>query len=268
MPGTTEARRFSHATELAEYRVYRQGDEPRRIDWRVLARTDRAFIRLGFDQTAARTLLVVDASASMAYPPETLEKWHFARRLSLGLASAALAAGDAVGLLVAGGAAPIHLPARSRHGTLQAITTALRAAEPRGADTMSSTLMAAPPADRVVVVSDFLEETDPTSSLVRQLAARGCDACGVHVIHESELAPHAGDRRLIDPEDPTNGSLRRVLSASRLDAYVAAFHAWRDEVASRWRSAGGFFVHAETSEPVAHAVYRIVGESRSSPVVA
>src|SRR5678810_56818 len=68
LPGAHHSRLRGAAPELSEYRVYRQGDDPKRIDWRLLARSDRAYIRLATDRAILPTMIVLDASASMAYP--------------------------------------------------------------------------------------------------------------------------------------------------------------------------------------------------------
>lgn len=89
------------STEFTDYRAYRQGDEVSKIDWKLLARRDRAYIRLSTEQTVLPTMVVLDVSASMAYPATTLEKWHFARHIAIGLASAAHNGRDPVGIAVA-----------------------------------------------------------------------------------------------------------------------------------------------------------------------
>src|SRR4051812_9841273 len=76
-----------NSSEFSEFRPYRQGDDPRRVDWRLLARSDRAYVRLTTDRATLRTAVVVDASASMAYPLETRGKWVRAREVAVGLAA-------------------------------------------------------------------------------------------------------------------------------------------------------------------------------------
>src|SRR5688572_4842246 len=124
LPGTHRSRLRGTAPELSEYRLYRQGDDPRQLDWKLLARSDRAYIRLAEDRSLLATWFVVDASASMAFPEETRAKWKLATDVTLGLASVALAAGDPVGLIVAHQAAP-RSPARSRRGTLGGMASTL-----------------------------------------------------------------------------------------------------------------------------------------------
>src|SRR3954467_2601545 len=78
-----------NSSEFSEFRPYRQGDDPRRIDWRLLARSDRAYVRLTTDRATLRTAIVVDASASMAFPAGSLDKWVRGREIAIGLASIA-----------------------------------------------------------------------------------------------------------------------------------------------------------------------------------
>src|SRR5690606_35363025 len=82
-PGAHQARSRGIAPEFAEYRPYRQGDDTRRIDWKLLARSDRAFIRLAPDQAILGTTFIVDASASMDFPRDATDagKWLLAKRL-------------------------------------------------------------------------------------------------------------------------------------------------------------------------------------------
>src|SRR4051794_26091464 len=57
------------STEFIEHREYRKGDEMRRIDWRVMARTDRLFVKVHEMESNLRVQLLVDSSASMRVPP-------------------------------------------------------------------------------------------------------------------------------------------------------------------------------------------------------
>src|SRR5918996_1326532 len=71
------------SAEFTEYRPYRQGDDLRRIDWKLFARSDRAYIRLSNDRAILPTTIVVDASASMAFPVATSGKWTLAAQLAI-----------------------------------------------------------------------------------------------------------------------------------------------------------------------------------------
>src|SRR5215203_446562 len=116
LPGAHHSRLRGSAPELSEYRVYRQGDDPKRIDWRLLARSDRAYIRLAEDHSVVSTLIVVDGTASMAFPPKSLGKWATACDLAIGLAAIAHTSRDPVGVVIVAGGGTRQLPPRTRRG--------------------------------------------------------------------------------------------------------------------------------------------------------
>src|SRR5918999_3465257 len=98
--GSHASRLTGASPEFTEYRPYRQGDDPRRLDWKLLARTDRAYLRITSDRATHATWVVLDASASMGYPPDSRAKWEQACALAAGLLAVAHAGGDPVGLAV------------------------------------------------------------------------------------------------------------------------------------------------------------------------
>src|SRR4029077_3015568 len=81
--GVHHSRQRGTSAEFTEYRLYRQGDDPRRIDWKLLARSDRAYIRLATDRAILPTTIVLDSSASMAFPLVTRRKWQCAKELAI-----------------------------------------------------------------------------------------------------------------------------------------------------------------------------------------
>src|SRR5215210_8067868 len=130
IPGAHTSRLRGISAEFTEYRPYRQGDDLGRIDWRLFARSDRAFIRLSNDRAILPTTIVLDASASMAFPSATPGKWRLASELAIGLAAVARSSGDPVGLIVARGEQSIHLPPRSRPGLVHELIRAIEVTEP------------------------------------------------------------------------------------------------------------------------------------------
>ena len=99
-----------------EYRPFR-GDDPSKIDWKLFGRTERVAIRLAHDDSSLRTMVVVDASASMAFPSESLAKWELAASVALGLAAIAHGESDPAGIAIVGGGG-VRAPARNRRGTV------------------------------------------------------------------------------------------------------------------------------------------------------
>src|ERR1043166_4278160 len=113
------------SVEFTEYRAYAPGDDPRYLDWRLLARTDRHFIKKFEDETNLRAHLLVDQSRSMAYGSLPYPKADYANTLGATLAYFLSQQGDAVGLLTFAEAVREFIPARHRHGHLRQLMLSL-----------------------------------------------------------------------------------------------------------------------------------------------
>src|SRR4051794_24495208 len=113
------------SVEFTEYRQYTPGDDPRYLDWRVFARTDRYFIKKYEDETNLRAHLLVDQSRSMAYGSRDYNKSTYAATLAATLAYFLHLQGDAIGLLTFDEQVRDFLPARHRMGHLRQIMLAL-----------------------------------------------------------------------------------------------------------------------------------------------
>lgn len=261
LPGTHLSRLRGAAPELSEYRPYRQGDDPRRLDWRLLARSDRAFIRLADERAVLATVMLVDASASMAWPEPAHDKWRRATELAVGLAAVAHASADPVGLVVPTSSGVVRLPARTRRGTVAEVAQALAPVRPAGAAELAPALQAVT-AGRVAIISDFLGDAESLLRTARVRLAAGGDVHAIHVVSREELEPAGGSVLATDPEAP---ALARPLTSASRDGYLAAFARWRGELADSWRASGASYALVTTDEQAAAAIRRIVA---TGPVAA
>src|SRR5438034_1125436 len=113
------------SVEFTEYRQYTAGDDTRYLDWRVLARSDRYFIKKFEDETNLRCHIVTDQSRSMTYGSVGYTKAEYAATLAATLAYFLYLQGDAVGLLTFDETVRDFLPARHRTGHLRHLMLAL-----------------------------------------------------------------------------------------------------------------------------------------------
>ncbi len=242
------------SAEFTEYRAYRQGDDVNRIDWKLLARSNRAYIRLSNDRTVLSTMLLVDASGSLGYPADTNEKWLYARNLAIGLASAAHRGNDPVGLLAATSAGPRRLPPRTRRGVVHEIATVLADVTPEGSPELAPLLPMLRSSGRIAIISDFLGDADELLKMAGQLAAAGREVHAIHVIHQNEMSPPRRTTLLTDPEDL---EMKRPMTENTRRRYINNFSEWRENLARDWRLVGAYYNTVVTSEPIARAVRRI-----------
>src|ERR1051325_325685 len=113
------------SVEFTEYRQYTPGDDPRYLDWRVFARSDRYFIKKYEDETNLRCHLLVDQSRSMDYGSRGYTKATYGATLAATLAYFLHLQGDAIGLLTFDENVRDYLPARHRAGHLRHLMLAL-----------------------------------------------------------------------------------------------------------------------------------------------
>jgi uncharacterized protein (DUF58 family) len=232
------------------------------LDWKLLARTDRAYVRLAEEQAILPTILVVDASASMAYPTPGLHKWVQACHMVVGLAAVAHGSGDPVGMVAATADGTVTVVPRTRRGIIAEIATALASVTPAGARPLTAAMTAARALvtrrGRLVVVSDFLgdgaEDAAALIAMAGELVASGGECLAVHIAAREELDPPWGRALVADPEQPT---LRRPLVGATRAAYVARFGAWREELSRAWRAAGSAYALIAADEVSVRAVRRI-----------
>ncbi|MEP6619182.1 MAG: DUF58 domain-containing protein [bacterium] len=241
-----------NSSEFSEFRPYRQGDDPRRLDWRLLARSDRAYVRLTTDRATLRTSMLVDASASMAFPTPAHDKWRLARELAIALAAVAHSEADPVGLAIAGAESLVFTP-RARRSVLLEMIRALDATTPSGTRALAPLITSAR-ASRLVVITDLLGDFDELLAAARlRIAARG-EVIVIHVIADEELDPPPGSLLAVDPEQT---AMRRILDGPMRTEYRASFTRWIDNTAAALRGAGVRYIRAQTSEPAPHVVRRI-----------
>src|SRR5213076_1059149 len=106
------------SVEFTEHRAYQPGDELRYLDWRILARADRLFVKQFEEETNLRAMILVDASRSMAWrgAPARLTKRAYADRLAAALALILLRQRDATGLITFDEVVRKVVPARVKAG--------------------------------------------------------------------------------------------------------------------------------------------------------
>jgi uncharacterized protein (DUF58 family) len=238
VPGPHVSRVRGTTAEFVEYRPYRQGDDPKKIDWKLVGRTDRVYIRVSQERTILPTMFVLDASASMAFPLVTQGKWDTARQLAVGLAAVARHRGDPVGLALAGVQGNRVIAPRTRRTVLDEMMMLLERA-PEGEVPLAPTAAdAMRHGARVVLITDFLGDADALLAAGKTYAAAGGELYAIHIVDRYELDPDPKKLLLSDPEHP---ELRRPMSPPARAAYIRRFAEWRSQLAREWRAVGAVY---------------------------
>lgn len=173
--GIHAGRERGAGVEFSEYRAYTPGDEWRRVDWKLLARADRYFVREAERDSHVAIWLWLDASASMAEESAAikgLSKLAYARIILGCISAIAQRQGDAFGLMIAGDDRIQFTPAsrgpRQLHRILAQLTRCEAKGGPPAADAVRASLHFARAPSLIFAVSDFLEWPSATSlALIR-----------------------------------------------------------------------------------------------------
>jgi len=185
--------------EFAEHRLYTPGDEVRLLDWRVLGRSDRYYIKQYEKETNLQAMLVLDASGSMGFGASTsatrggsVSKLRYAQMACACLARMMLHQGDAVGLSVIDTKVRHHVPPRSNPSHLRVLLEAMSRCVPGGETSLAKVLndLAKRIKRRgmVMLCTDAFDEVEPLLNALRLLRTRGHEVLLFHVLAPEELS--------------------------------------------------------------------------------
>jgi uncharacterized protein (DUF58 family) len=208
LSGLHRSPRRGFSVEFAEHRMYQPGDELRYVDWKILGRNDRLYVKQYEEETNLRAMTVLDVSRSMAWtgaPDTVLPKLDYARRLVAALSLVLLRQRDATGLIAFDDEVRRLVPPRARLSHWRLLVQTLAGLE-AGKGT------AAEPALRrvvdqlrrrglVVFVSDLLLDRDLALTALRFLRHRGHQVLVLHLLDPAELdLGGPAEARFEDPE--------------------------------------------------------------------
>jgi uncharacterized protein (DUF58 family) len=249
------------SVEFTEHRAYQPGDELRYLDWRILARSDRLFVKQFEEETNLRAMILLDASRSMAWrgAPERLTKHEYAQRLAAAIGLILLRQRDATGLITFDETVRDVVPARVKTGQWHRLVRGIVAAtEGQGTAALAALRHVTSLLARrglVVLVSDLLLERELALTALRYLRHRGHQ---VVVLHLMDL----GERELAGPpevqfRDPETNE-RLVVRPREL---ARAYRLTVEREIAAWRSAcrrhGIAYHHVTTDQPFGHVLRRL-----------
>lgn len=179
------------SVEFAEYRNYVPGDDLRRLDWRVLGRTDRYYLKEFEAETNLRCYLVLDCSGSMGFSGARGTKLDYAKKLAATLAYLVVHQGDAAGLIAIGERAVTEIPPRRHPAHLRNILDALDTVKPRGETGLIPALHELAEKVRrralVIILSDCFCELEPLLSCFQHFRFEKHDLTVFQLLDRVEL---------------------------------------------------------------------------------
>jgi len=178
--------------EFAEYREYSPGDDLRRLDWRVFARSDRHYIKQYEEESNVRVTFLVDASASMNYKGAgTLTKFDYAATLAISLAILLVRQQDPVGLVLFDEAATTVLPPSAKQAQIMVMSDLLERCQPTRKTDLGGLLQSLGDQFRrrnlLVIVSDLFTDLEALYDGLDRLRFSGHEVLVMQVLDRDEL---------------------------------------------------------------------------------
>ena len=255
------------STDFAQHKLYMPGDDIRRMDWRLWARTDKYFLKEFEAETNTNLSIIVDVSPSMRYgaDPETgrPSKLTYGCYLAACLAYFSNLQRDRVGLAMIDNDIVDYVPPSAKH--LQRILQTLDRIEKKGRDTKvtpgKSTLL--PPLKKlsdtlrrrslVVLISDFYEDPDDVVSALSHVRGRGNDMMVFHLLDPREVNFSFADAsNFIDME---TGDKMPIIPEYLREQYRELVSAHTAALAKRIVEARADYTMFDTSKPLDLALF-------------
>jgi len=260
--GERRSNKRGTSIEFADYRNYTQGDDLRRLDWNVYARTNRPYIKVLEDEEDLAVHLLIDNSASMDFPnpkyadPEAqspssttqTNKFLYAKRLASALGYIALNTNDRMGMMALNPIGDSFFPpVRGRAQSIRLLRFA-KGLEAGGTTDLNTALrqyaLRAGRAGLCFIFTDLFSPSGYVDGL-NVLLGKGHEVVLVHLLSPEDLMPPlAGDLRLIDIETGTTQEVS--LDSTLRAAYIRRVAEWQDEIRAECSKRGVHYVFIST----------------------
>ena len=209
--GRHRSARKGASVEFAEHRAYAPGDDLRKLDWKLIARRQRYYVREFVDETNLRATILLDTSGSMGYRGAAaaggLSKLAYAQHLAAGLAYVLVRQQDAVGCVAYDTRVNVMMTPKAQPAQLRNVLVALDGLEPGGETDAAAVLHEVaervPRRSVVFVLSDLFGDPDAIVNALHHFRFRRDEVIVLQVVADEELEfPFTEMLRFEDAETP------------------------------------------------------------------
>jgi uncharacterized protein (DUF58 family) len=248
------------SVEFTDYRQYSPGDDLRYLDWKLLARSDRKYIKRFEDETNLRCYLLADMSKSMGYGSLDWNKSEYAKTAAATFAYFLALQRDAVGLLTFDQAINEFMPARYRPGHLRRIMLSLENALGGQSTDITGALEQIAKTVRkrslILLISDLLAPIDSLERCLGYLRSQGHEVAILRILDPTEvdfdfresamfLDSETGRDLYIDPQSVRN-------------SYLEKFNAHQSAITTCCQKLGIDFHSVTTDKPLDEALSHFI----------
>lgn len=259
--GERKSNEVGQGLVIQDYIQYTPGDDFRKIDWKVFARTDKLFIKRFEEERNLTVHIIIDFSASMGFG-KNIKKSDFASQVGVGFAYMALKNNERFVLSTFADKLELFQPRRGRK-QLAAIVEYLNAKKPSGVSNFSEAVSRyyksqVKSRSLVVIVSDFLYGLDKIKEAIYRYHEH--EVILVQILDEIETDLNIdGDFKLTDSE--TKSIMRTNVNPQLRKRYLEGMADHQARIGKIAEEIGGKFFTVSTKEQVFDAFYRILSAS-------
>jgi uncharacterized protein (DUF58 family) len=221
------------SSEFADHKAYGIGDDPKHIDWRVVARTDKYYVKRYEDETNLRVYLALDRSASMDFAGNgEVTKYAFACRLAAALGYVVVKARDSVGLALHADKVDVMMDAKNSLLHLNNLLKTVQKYAPGSTTNIAEALhqIAGSVGRRalIVIISDLLGDDDAIRTALAHLRKQNHDVIVLHVLDPVEI--DLSFKKPSEFRDLETGDLLAVDPRGIGEAYRKAFGEYLEQI--------------------------------------
>jgi uncharacterized protein (DUF58 family) len=257
--GLHRAPYFGASIDFAEHRGYVAGDDIRRVDWKLYARTDRYFVKQYEADTNANFAVLFDVSKSMSFASQGVSKLEYGSYLAACLAYLSHKQRDRVGIVTFDTEVRSYVPPSAKHFNIL-LQTLDRAKAERPGRILEPLATIAEHFKRrsiVALISDLYENPDDLIEALRPYSFLGNDLIVFHVLDPAEIEfPYRDASRFMDVE---SGEEIPVIAESLADEYRKLMQAHIDALTTKFAEVRIDYMMLNTAKPLDEALFTYLG---------
>ncbi len=250
---------FGASVDFAEHRGYVAGDDIRRVDWKLYARTDRYFVKQYEADTNANFSVLLDTSRSMSFSSHGVSKLEYGKFLAACLAYLSHRQRDRVGMVMFDEDVVSHIPPSAKHfnAMLHALDRA-KAEKPGRLLAMLGKLAEHFKRRSIVaLISDLYENPEDLLEALKPYSYLGNDLVVFHVLDPAEVEfPYRDASRFQDLE---SGEVVPVVPEVFAEQYRKMIRAHIESIRTRCSESRIDYVLLDTSKPLDEALFSYLG---------
>ena len=179
------------SVEYLDHRAYSPGDDLRTLDWKIVARNDKYYVKLFEDETNLRAYILLDCSNSMSFKSGEMDKLSYGCYLAAALSYLLIRQNDAVGLLLFDTEVREYIPPRAHPSQFRRVLDSLDNVKAGGETDVGAVLHEAAERTKrrglIIVISDLIDNEEKIASGLQHFRHNNHEVLVFHVMDDAEL---------------------------------------------------------------------------------